>query len=167
MSQWVSASAITNIHEWEEYYMLFIKVLSYRGREIHFSLWNPLEASDLNYWGGVTRYKNVLSHVICKVYGRRHLFYFVSIYFYFICICVVGEMVSWLRTLTVLPEDQGLIPRTICSFSPRGFSVLFWMPLELHICGAHIYIQAKHLYIYACIPESCLCLMCMQTLWRL
>ena len=53
-------------------------------------------------------------------------------------------MAQWLRTLSILPEDLGLVP-TICNYSPRGFSDLFWLTQVLHACGAQTtYTKTKH-----------------------
>lgn len=52
-------------------------------------------------------------------------------------------MVYSLRSLATFEEDLSLVPST--HSSSREFSVLLWLPE--HVCGAQIYMEAKHSYI--------------------
>lgn len=58
----------------------------------------------------------------------------------------VGE-VCWLKALTALAKDLGLVPgthvrwlKTNCNPSSRGSNNLFWL---LHVCGAHTLTHIK------------------------
>lgn len=65
-----------------------------------------------------------------------------------------GEMAPWVRTLAAFQmtwvqfltlTPGGLYP---CNSGFQGSRTVFWPPQALHIHGALIYMQAKHLYAY-------------------
>ena len=65
---------------------------------------------------------------------------------------LAGGMALWLRALSSLTKDPGLISSThratqvhlLPSF--RGSDTLFWSPWAFSVCGTQTYIQAKHSY---------------------
>lgn len=60
-----------------------------------------------------------------------------------------GVMARWLRALTILLEDPGLVPSTHggsqpSNSSPGGPDALFWPSRELHAHGAQKHMLAKY-----------------------